>query len=376
MKNYAVTLVILLIIQLSVFSQPRIAVTAGYGEGSYKIAPRSVNVWAAVNPPNMVFDRWTGDANLLASPTAWHTTVSLSQANINLTANYRLAPNWNPTYEIINGSSFGYYFPANSRGIVFRFHGGNGNGSSFFTKSEDRTSANDLVAAGFAVISLDSSNRVAKQWSTVQPPNNPDLTNVQALINLFISRGLITQATPIFTLGMSNGGAFSPRAAYWLSISGANVKGAAVYCAQGDTFAGQSNVPTIWNLASNDGSIGASGNQAAYDAYQILIGRHIPTQYNVNLPSPVYAERFARIPGLTVSDSQIIYNSLKNNNYLGRGGYLIQDPNISNIQTAIPPAYNSYRSDIGDQLNACFTAHQFFSDFDSRVIAFFNAQIP
>ncbi len=376
MKTSLSLLLILVLLNLTAPSQVQITVNGGYGEGVYKRSPRVINVWAGTNPPNMVFDRWAGDTSLLADIYAWHTNVSLGQRNITLTASYKVAPNWIPTSETINGSIFSYYFPTNVRGIVFRFHGTGGSGSTFFTKTEDRTAANDLVAAGFAVVSLDSANRVDKQWSTAQPPNNPDLINVQTLINLFISRGMITPVTPIFTLGMSNGGAFSPRAAYWLSISGANVKGAAVYCAPGSTFTGQSNVPMIWSLALNDATIGASGNQAALVGYQTLIGRGIPAQYNVNIPSPVYPQRFARIPGLTLSDSQIIYNSLKSNNFLGRGDYLIQDPNISNVLSAIPPAYISFRGDIGDQLNVCFAAHQFFSDFDNKVLAFFNTQIP
>ncbi|MBC7797241.1 MAG: hypothetical protein H7Z37_10250, partial [Pyrinomonadaceae bacterium] len=300
----------------------------------------------------------------------------LKQKNIRLTATYKPAPDWNPVFDSVNSSSYGYSFPQNVRGLLFRFHGTGGSGASFFDKSEDRIAANDFVAAGFAVVSLDSANRVDKQWSTAQPPNNPDLANIQAVINSFVSRGLITSATPIFTLGMSNGGAFSPRAAYFLSVSGANIKGAAVYCAQGNTFAAQSNVPTTWNIAQYDGNIGASGNQAALTAFQTVFGRGIAAQYNVNVPSPLYVQRFTRISGLTVNDSQIIYNSLKNNGFLDGNDYLIQDPGTSNWQSVIPTVYSSYRGDIADQLSACYAAHQFFGDYNNRVISFFNAQIP
>lgn len=375
MKNSILASFLLLFSWLTVSTQFQVTVTVGSGSGKYKGAGQLAHVWAAANPPNMVFDKWSGDTELVSDINAWHTRVSLKRKNINLTAIYKNAADWNPTFDTVNGSSYGYYIPPNVRGVMFRFHGSGGSGSSVFTKSEDRIAANDFVAAGYAIVSLDSSNRVERQWSTVQPPNNPDLANIQALINLFISRGSITSATPIFTYGMSNGGAFSPRAAYWLSISGTNVKGAAVYCAQGNAFANQSNVPTIWNIAQNDATIGETGNQGALSAYQTLARRGIAAQYNLNIPSPVYPQRFTRIPGLSLNDSQVIYDSLKNNSFLDRNDYLMMDPTTSNWLGIIPAAYNNYRGDIADQLNACYTAHQFFGDFNNRVIAFFSAQI-
>ena len=174
---------------------------------------------------------------------------------------------------------------------------------------------------------------------------------------------------------MSNGGAFSPRAAYSLSNSGFNVKGAAVYCASGGTFAGQSNVPTTWNIAQYDDNIGAEGNQGALAAYQTVSGRGIAAQFNVNIPSPVFTQRFARISGLSLGDSQAIFDSLKTNGYFDSANYIKADPNTSGWESVIPSVYNNKRGDIGDQLNACYTAHQFYSDYDSRLIAFFNSRI-
>ena len=152
----------------------------------------------------MVFDKWTGDTDLLVDVKAWHTRVLPKRKNITLTATYKNAPAWNPTYEAVNGRQYGYFFPPNIRGLVFRFHGTGGQASTFFNKVEDRSQANDLVAAGFGVVALDSDDRVNKQWSTVLPPNNVDINNVQAMINSFISRGFISANTPIFSVGMSN----------------------------------------------------------------------------------------------------------------------------------------------------------------------------
>ncbi len=371
MKLFLYLPTIVFLLALTAFSQVTVTVNNGYGSGKYR-GSRPIHVWAEANPPNMVFDRWTGDTDLLIDVNAWHTRISPKRKNITLTATYKSAPAWNPVYQTINGRIYGYHFPANIRGLVFRFHGTGGFATTFFNRLEDRSHADDFVSAGFAVVALDSDDRVNKQWSTVLPPNNVDVNNVQAIINLFISQGLISTTTPIFSTGMSNGGAFSPRVAYVLQF-----KAAAVYCAQGSAFVNITNIPTIWNVQQFDDheNVGAAGNATALSNSQTLANRGIATQFNVNIPSPVYPQRFARIPGLTLSDSQTIYNSLKNNGFLDRDNYLLQPPNTSGWQNFIPAAYQSKLDEISIHLNVCFTAHQFFSDYNNRVIAFFNDRL-
>lgn len=371
MKLFFYLATIFFSLALTAFSQVTVTVNGGYGGGNYR-GSRPIHVWAEANPPNMVFDKWTGDTDLLFSANDWHTRVSPKKKNITLTAVYKPAPAWTPTFGTINNRQFGYYFPPNLRGLVFRFHGSGGSGTTFFTKIEDRIAANDFVAAGFAVVALDSDDRVNKQWSTALPPNNPDIINVQALIDSFIALGFITPNTPIFSSGMSNGGAFSPRVAYILQF-----KAAAIYCAAGSSFVNITNVPTIWGMAQNDGNdgVGAAGNATALANSQTLRNRGIASQFNMNIASPVYLQRFARIPGLTLSDSQIIYNSLKNNGFLDRDNYQTQNPSTSGWQNFVPVVYAPFGDEIFDQLQAAYAEHKFYSDFNSRVVAFFNAQI-
>ena len=376
MSRTLVAILVVILSAITVSAQFQLTVSGGYGSGKYRGSARYVYAWAAANPPNMVFDKWTGDTHLLLDVNSWRTRVSLKQKNISLTATYKSAPAWTTSSGTINGAGYIFHFPSNLRGLVFRFHGTGGSGSTFFTKSEDRIMAADLVAAGFAVVSLDSANRVDRQWSTDQTASNPDVINLQDLINRFISQGRITSTTPIFVLGQSNGGAFTPRAAHLLKLVGNNIKGAAVFCSQGLAFADQTTVPTTWNIVQNDEVLGASGTQGAFNSYQAVIGRGIAAQINVNIPSPVYPQRFARIPGVSLSDSQLIYDSLKNNSFLDQNDYLLVNPQSSNWASVIPAAYNGFRNDINDQLNVCFTAHEFFTDHNNRVIAFFNAQLP
>jgi len=372
LRNLSSAILLAFILTLTTFAQSRVTVNNGYVGAIYKGSARLAHVWANANPPNMVFDRWTGDTHLLIDPTAWHTRVNLRQKTINLTATYKNAPAWNPVYEQVNGREYGFYFPPNVRGLIFRFHGTGGSGATFFNKLEDRFSADNYVAAGFAVVALDSNNRTDKQWDNTNiPPNNIDIANVQTVINSFISRGLITAATPIFAVGMSNGGAFAPRVAYALQF-----RGAAVYCAAGGTFVNLTNVPTTWNIAQFDGNemVGANGNAAALRNFQTLTQRGVAAQHNLHVSSPIYPQRFIRISGLTAADSQIIFDSLKNNGLLDSQNFLIENPATSNWQSVIPAQYAVYGMRIRGQLDAAYAEHEYFSDHDGRVIAFFNAR--
>lgn len=361
-----------LLLSLSVSAQrTNITVNTGSGDGAYR-GQGFAHVWADPNPPGMVFDRWTGDTVWLQNPLEYHTKIRTAKLNVNLTATYKPAPVWNPTFETINGSAIGWYFPVSPVGVIFHFHGTGGSATGLFSNAEQRVFANEAVAAGYAVISLSSVDRVNRQWNP-NPliENNPDMQNVQAAINLFVSRGLMTAATPIFATGISNGGAFAPRVSRALSF-----RGTAIFIAAGTSnILSQTTVPTIWLLMSKDTTIGSDGNAQAFSNYQNLIGRGVPAQYNVLAPSPVYPERFWRITNLTADDSRVIYNALKQNGFLDGRDYLVQNPTISNWQSVIPAQYTSYSTEIANQLEICYTEHNFYSDYDRRVLDFFNSRL-
>lgn len=371
MKHF-LFLIALAVLTLHVAAQIDLNVTNGYAE-NHKSSQRFTHVWAPANPPGMVFDRWVGDTTLLSDPANWHTRVSLKQKSITLTATFKNAPSWSPTYEQISGNEVGYFFPPNLRGVVFRFHGTGGRGSTYFNTVQGRTSANDLVAAGFAVVSPDSTDRVNRVWSFALPPNNPDIDHIQAIIDLFISRGWMTANTPVFGLGMSNGGAFTTGVSYALDFTAA-----AIYCAPGSAFIDQTTVPTIWNMQQNDDNdqVGQSGNATARANSQILAERGIATAFHLNVASPFYPQRLARLPGLSLADAQAIYNSFKQNGILDQNDYLVQNPSVSGWENYLPVAYSAYSAAIQGELGDCYAGHNFYSDNDGQVIGFFNAQLP
>ena len=363
------TLVVILFLSTATFAQrATVVVNSGSGDGSYKGQP-FVHVWADPAPAGMVFDQWTGDAFLLQNPRESHTKVRTSQLSITINATYRSAPTWTPTFETLNGIQMGSYFPPSHVGVIFHFHGQGGAANLLFNNLERRTFANEAVAEGYAVVALDSADRINRDWSTSNDlATNPDIQNVQAAINVFISRGLMTASTPVFAHGFSKGAGFAPRVSRALNFRATSMN----LLAGTPDIINITTIPTIWCIAINDGTIMPGGVAQSRNNYQNLLNRGVPAQYYLAVPSPVYPERFWRISGLTATDSQAIHAALRQGGYIDGRSFLVADPDASGWESAIPVQYNSFVNSIRDQLRICYTEHTFFSDYDRRVLEFFN----
>lgn len=361
--------VVLMLVFTTIYGQrANITVTSGSGSGTVK-GQSFVDVWADPNPAGQVFDRWTGDTTLLQRSNEAHTRLRTGRINISLTAMYKSAPAWTPTFEQLNGIQMGYFFPASFLGVIFHFHGQGGAANLFFNNSERRIFANEAVAEGYAVVALDSADRVNRDWSTSNDlATSPDIQNVKAAIDLFISRGWLTASTPVFAHGFSKGAGFSPRVSRAL-----NFRATSMNCLAGTPdIINLVTIPTIWCMAQNDGTIGSGGVAQSFANYQSVSARGVPAQYYRAVPSPVYPERFWRIPGLTDADSRAIHDALRNGGFIDGRDMLLGDPDTSGWQGAIPAQYNSFMSSISDQIRICYTEHTFFSDYDRRVLDFFN----
>ncbi len=353
-------------------AQTNLTVTNG-SRSTVRVREQRVNIWADPDPENMVFDRWIGDTTLVEDPTSAASFVNPLSKNIALTATYKPAPSWSLTEETINGVDVLYYIPPKRVGIIFRFHGSGGSAQSTLSSIESRIFSNDAVAAGYGIIALDSTDRVNGYWSFLPPPNNPDLTNIQAVITNFQQRGIISANDPIVAQGTSRGGVFSSVAAYYL-----NFKAAAIYIGFGvNSIMPLTTVPTIFCSAVNDDEdlVGPEGNQRAHDQAVSLQQRGIMASFNLHPATPVYPERFWRLANLTEADSHNIYNALKNGGFLDGRDLLIDNPRNTNWQSVIPPQYSPYISGISTILGSSYANHSFFSDYDSRVLSFYNSAI-
>lgn len=376
------------LLYLSGTASAQATLTVNSGSLGLMTSPGATNhIWADASPTNMVFDRWVGNTNVLTDAYAWHTTAVMPTNSATVTATYKSAPTWPISTNILNGLKpsnpnaifLVYYFPTNPAGLIFCFHGTGGSAERIFGNDnvEYYQFLRDSVAAGYAVAALDSIDRVTnKQWSGDSSSTNADVLNVKASINYFISLGLMTTNTPKYSTGMSDGGGFAPKPAYYLGFNACSI-----WCAAGAPLAAfnVSTVPTIWSLAQNDDLYNhTTFLQDSQTGLASLGAQHPPVlgELRENTPSPVYPRRFMRIPGFTAAYSQMIYNDLKNNGFLNAQDYLLTDPNTSGWINVLPAGFVPYQSDIEDQLDCCYTAHQFYSDYNNKVLRFLGAQHP
>jgi hypothetical protein len=359
-----------------------VTVDGGYGAGSFPAGSR-VDIWAPPATTGMLFDRWTGDTIALEDPTSAHTMLRVPAAGARVAAGYRTVSAWSPTTEAnFGGAGVGltYHIPANPRGLMFFFHGTGGGGANNFTKVETRLFFAELIAAGYGVAALDSTDRTAEQWNNSPSLTaNPDLVNVTAAIARFRTAGAITTQTPLYFSGMSNGGAMAPRAAALLANAtpAYPVAAAMSSCASGNTaIIAATTVPQLWNLQRNDDTIGDDGRTDAQTNFSTLLTRGVPTQLVLQSPSPVYPERFAALglvfPAFTVADSRTIQARLKSGGYLDANDYLRDAPSSEMLGASLPAAYAPYAQEIGNLLNVSYGAHEFNGDVRRRALAFFN----
>lgn len=372
-------------------SGPAVTVTTANGAGGGSIPGGSrIDVWANPPPAGQVFDKWTGDIAGLANPLAAHTTLLVPATPVALTATFKAAPAWTPVivanFNPINavnagGSTLLHFIPANPVGLVFLFHAAGGGAAGWFNQVEQLTLVRDLVAAGYGVAALDSVNRTQRTWAAqTDPTRNVDALNVVAAHNKFITDKAIAATTPLFLLGMDDGAGFAPVLAQMLSTAtpARPVRGAISYCdASTEALALTSHVPQFFALAANDEVLDTQGATDARNNSNFIAGRGLPAPIVFNAASPVHSGRFRALslttPTFTATDAQTVWQSLKTAGILDANDYVTTNTTAAALTAAVPANYQARLADIGDQLRVCAGAHAFYSDLDSRILAFMTA---
>ena len=315
-----------------------LTVVNGSGSGVYP-AGAVVDIWANPydNPdldrivdepddpsaPLKVFDRWTFDSVFVSDVFAAHTSVTMPAANIQVVAQYKDAPRWNPLRVI-------WRIPPDPRGVIFVFHGRFSNAFAMFNSAEQKSFVMDALSRGYGVVALDSFDRVNRTWDEHESAlENVDMQRVAQVRSDLIAQGVMTPAVPLYLLGISNGGMFASLfTAENQSEIGFPVAAAAIYIASGNlTVMATSEVPTIFVLAENDSTPRVL--EGALSVFADLVSRDVPSQLWLHVPSPVYPERFWRVDEISGFDSQAIQAALDNGGLLDPDGFLIDHPDDS-----------------------------------------------
>ncbi len=367
-----------------------LTVNNGYGSGSY-LAGDTVHIWAKAFPANTVYDKWTGEIAPLEMPSEWHTIVVMPASNVDVTANFKSYTPFSIAFDSIPGKVIKkpvyYYFPATYFGVIYFFHGTGGHASNWINSLEYRQMINQAVADSFAFIvteadeattGVDANGDSKLRWYTnpVDSTSNVDMANIKIITDTFVNRGYMTRTTKRFSIGMSNGGAYSASCSYLFGFD-AGIS----YCAQGlvPVFAA-STVPFQFCMAKYDANenVGSVGNANALSNANQLNSRGICSRYYLHDKSPVYPERFMRISGVTLAKSQGVVADLVNNNLIDANKYIsvLPDTIVSRYlaNPSLFPGFNALnplqRSEIPSQINAAFADHQFYSDYNALSLAF------
>ncbi len=379
------------------FSQSyKIFVGNGYTERGTANAGDTVHIWSQEWGTGRTFNGWSGDTAALERPNEWHTRVIMPARDVTVIANFRNLPTGsaNPfKFEQIQGALLKKpvysYFPAGGspRLVVWLWHGtGSGAGNWIWRNFEMRQFCNYLIANDIALIitesdestlniDLDGDGEIRYDW-TPDTTTNRDLWNVRAIRDTFLRRGKISWATPMAAAGFSAGGvfsAFSTGLMHWQSAVSHNGPG-------DPTNAAFINIPALFSMCQNDDhpAVGPVGNQATSVLVQTLRSQGKCAQYHLLRPSPLYPQRFRRIPGIYAAKSAALFNELDLNGCLDAKRYLTKSPNQITAQIAAEPAKwptllsfnDTLRQWIKDELAVNYTSHHLHTDIMAADLAF------
>ncbi len=370
-----------------------VTVVNGYGSGRYKIGD-TVDIWSNAIPADSIFSTWSGYNSLLNNSGEWHSTFVMPSTDLTLTAAYLPITPVALQYQQIRGMNIlknvYYYFPPNAKGLVYLLHGTGGNAKNLVNNFEWQEMINDLSYAGYAVmvteaeevsLNTDLNGDGTIRWDLLPLDSitNPDYGNFIAITDTFYARGYLKSSTPLYSIGMSDGGAFSAALSYFFHYT-AGVS----YCAPTSTVVtNNSTTPLQFCMAKYDNApeVGAAGDATALTNSQALTGRGICSPFFMHDHSRIYPQRFARWNGISTTLSASIFNELGANHWMDSRNYLTAaSDTIAAHVTANPAAYPVITSlslpqytFVTNELDIMYAAHQFYSDYNKTTIGFLTA---
>lgn len=371
----------------------QLTVQNGYGSGQYA-AGDTVHIWSVEWPFSKTFSHWTGEISFLQMPDEWLTRLVMPSQDITVTANIRdLLLGADFTEEQLMGrdtiQQVFHYFPPGGppKGVVWLFHGGGGEAEHWVSGNlEQRLFANYLMADTFAVIVMECEERTKNTdtdgngyiiWQyTGDSVTNVDIANVRAIRDTFINRGWMTLATPQIAEGFSNGGFFSTLIASFLRW-----KVGIMHNAYGlPPVIENTPLPILFSMSifDNHAEIGAAGNLQAFENYQFLLDKGNCTQFYMQLATPVYPQRFMRIPGITGIESLGLFNELKNNGCLNAKDFLAVTANVIAAMVIANPQNwpvflslsSAQRSYVLEEEAVMGALHRFSTDLNAKDLKF------
>jgi hypothetical protein len=229
------------------------------------------------------------------------------------------------TKDTYDGKSIEYYVPDNPKGALWVFHGTNG-GFGSVTQTEWLEIYNRLVPHGFAILLNESLDRTAEQWDTDDPTlENVDFVRLASVREFLVANTALSEATPNFAIGFSNGGYYVSMFAGFADRSGWDMRGFVAHNAGGY---GGGTVPGMYIHAENDEVDDSSRGPAAAEDCSLSATEECPFYMGTEID--LDPRRFARLPAYSLNQSQEIFDELVGMEYVDADGKRLV-PNLDQI---------------------------------------------
>jgi hypothetical protein len=375
-----------------------LSIVGGFGAGAYP-AGAVVHVWADVPPEARVMSGWTAavpaDTALLAEPDEWHTTITMPDHDVTITATAIAAPAA-PTLRTYTGatarpkSAYVFAPAAAPRGLLLVLHG-TGGAAAFGVGGEAGAVARRAVARGWWVVSPEAEEAVAgdldgdgkARWNVAIAADNADLASLDALVVSLRAEAGLPDTAPNAVIGMSNGGGMAVALGAVSALAGASLPalrfaGVVAHCSSGrDGQVAATTTPTAFLACGNDDNDQVD-NARTQENRDTLAARGVRTVYRAHPASPLFAQRFTRVVGVDAATSQAIYGDLTR--LLDAGGLftVTSDALLAEVM-AHPEKFPSLsalaarqRNGVLDQVRATMAAHQMYSDWAAYELAFLD----
>ncbi|MCP5431966.1 MAG: dienelactone hydrolase family protein [Alphaproteobacteria bacterium] len=271
-------------------------------------------------------------------------------------------------------------YPKDPVGLVFLFHGSGGS-ADFARRDETQAVLSTLVGAGYAVVSTSSTQRSnPKRWrlDTLDPGANEDLGRIGRLYASLLSEGRAGAATPVFAMGMSNGGGFTVlfgRAAQEMGLpirAIADYEGPIVRPVVEAIEAGKAMVPIFLVLAENDPLVNPKTQLAIAQA---LVERGLTLEIHIARERPVAVADFAAIPEVSEAQAREIFDTLVKRGVIDKDGKRRMELAAGREGLAAVDAATKglpKDTDVRDALLLAFASHKMRPDYAEAQLAFFE----
>lgn len=292
-----------------------------------------------------------------------------------------VVPSYQRSISTFEGFRVISYVPPNPTGIVFVFHGTNGS-AEIATKLETVDMLNHLVARGYGFVSTDSTDRTAKQWDNVSLSltANPDLARLSRLHASLVAAGRITDETPIYAIGMSQGAGFTSVFAQAFKNAGYPV--AAIAPSHGPIpavvrLSGGLQVPGLFALGANDPIV--DNGQVVRQVAEVDASG-VPVELHIEPETLLRPTRYLRVPGIDTTTANAIFEAAVTAGLYDDAGHRLVS--IPTVEAALPnlPLPASLTVDqkrmLVDETEVVLAVHVYSATYATQTANFFDAHRP